>query len=75
MLRSGEDSPFSSGHRTEHEPVAAKLFQPGKREIIMFKKLIGLTLALACTLALAHGGGTDRNGCHHERSSGGYHCH
>lgn len=41
----------------------------------MFKKLIGITLALACTLALAHGGGTDRNGCHHERSSGGYHCH
>jgi hypothetical protein len=26
-------------------------------------------------LAVAHGGGTDSNGCHHDRKSGGYHCH
>ena len=26
-------------------------------------------------LAAAHGGGTDSNGCHHDRKNGGYHCH
>ena len=25
--------------------------------------------------ALAHGGGLDRHGCHHDRKRGGYHCH
>jgi hypothetical protein len=25
--------------------------------------------------ALAHGGGLDANGCHHDRKRGGYHCH
>jgi hypothetical protein len=25
--------------------------------------------------AFAHGGGLDRNGCHHDRKRGGYHCH
>lgn len=25
--------------------------------------------------ALAHGGGLDRYGCHHDRRRGGYHCH
>lgn len=34
----------------------------------------------ACALALAgtagaHGGGLDKNGCHHDRKNGGYHCH
>ncbi len=24
---------------------------------------------------LKHSGGTDRNGCHHDRKRGGYHCH
>ncbi|MEW9837999.1 YHYH domain-containing protein [Mesorhizobium marinum] len=23
----------------------------------------------------AHSGGTDQNGCHHDRKYGGYHCH
>lgn len=69
------DSPSSSGGRADHEPVAAELFRPDERGNLMIKKLIGLTLALACTLALAHGGGTNSQGCHHERSSGGYHCH
>jgi hypothetical protein len=35
---------------------------------------------VACMLvlsgaALAHSGGTDRYGCHHDRKNGGYHCH
>ncbi|MEY9097985.1 hypothetical protein ABIA24_000894 [Sinorhizobium fredii] len=25
--------------------------------------------------AYAHSGGTDENGCHHDRKRGGYHCH
>ena len=25
--------------------------------------------------AWAHGGGLDRNGCHNNRQTGGYHCH
>lgn len=38
----------------------------------------GLALAVAMapvTAALAHGGGLDRHGCHHDRKNGGYHCH
>jgi hypothetical protein len=26
-------------------------------------------------LATAHPGGLDKNGCHHNRKTGGYHCH
>jgi hypothetical protein len=37
--------------------------------------LIGLVLSLACGAALAHPGGLDGNGCHHDRKNGGYHCH
>ena len=33
-----------------------------------------LALALP-TLAIAHGGGLDRNGCHTNRKTGEYHCH
>ena len=25
--------------------------------------------------ALAHSGGTDKNGCHRDHKTGGYHCH
>lgn len=33
-------------------------------------------LALACAgHAGAHGGGLNRDGCHHDRRNGGYHCH
>lgn len=39
------------------------------------KKLVILALALASSLALAHSGGTDKNGCHHDHKGGGYHCH
>ncbi|WP_439618328.1 YHYH domain-containing protein [Shinella sp.] len=27
------------------------------------------------SVAFAHSGGTDANGCHHDRKRGGYHCH
>ena len=32
-------------------------------------------LALAPTVALAHGGGVDANGCHTNKKTGDYHCH
>jgi hypothetical protein len=34
-----------------------------------------IVLALISGVALAHSGGTDANGCHHDRKNGGYHCH
>lgn len=34
-----------------------------------------LALALASSQALAHGGGTDSNGCHADGSTGARHCH
>ena len=41
--------------------------------------LVVVSLVLAATLApalaLAHGGGLDGYGCHHNRKAGGYHCH
>ncbi len=32
-------------------------------------------LLLACELAIAHPGGTDAQGCHTNRKTGGHHCH
>lgn len=26
-------------------------------------------------IAMAHSGGTDSKGCHHDTKTGGYHCH
>lgn len=34
-----------------------------------------LPIHLITGLALAHGGGLDSHGCHHQRSIDGYHCH
>ncbi|WP_353056838.1 YHYH domain-containing protein [Hydrogenophaga intermedia] len=39
------------------------------------KTVVALALAFAASVALAHSGGTDSNGCHNERRTGGYHCH
>ena len=41
-----------------------------------FLKTLVLTLLAICsTLSYSHGGGLDKNGCHHDRKNGGYHCH
>jgi len=32
-------------------------------------------LVLTPALALAHGGGLDKHGCHHDKKAGDYHCH
>ncbi len=36
--------------------------------------LIGISFGLP-TFAIAHGGGLDSLGCHHNKKQGGYHCH
>jgi len=43
-------------------------------------KALILALAVMVTMgiaaaALAHAGGTDQYGCHHDHKNGGYHCH
>jgi hypothetical protein len=41
-------------------------------------KKILLVVLLSCgmvTGVMAHSGGTDSNGCHHNTKTGGYHCH
>jgi hypothetical protein len=37
--------------------------------------ILTLCTLLSAGSALAHGGGLDKNGCHHDRKNGGYHCH
>jgi hypothetical protein len=32
-------------------------------------------VVLTPALALAHGGGVDKHGCHHDKKAGDYHCH
>ncbi len=39
------------------------------------KTIIAVALAFAASMAFAHSGGTDSSGCHHDRKTGGYHCH
>lgn len=41
----------------------------------MKKLVFAALLSLLAGLALAHSGGTDSLGCHHDRKTGGYHCH
>ena len=39
------------------------------------KNALLLYLLLIPSLVLAHGGRTDKYGCHNDRKNGGYHCH
>ena len=40
------------------------------------KKIVALIfMALVSFVAVAHSGGTDRNGCHNDHKTGDYHCH
>lgn len=42
----------------------------------MQKALLVLAVALSfSSVTWAHSGGTNAEGCHHERKTGGYHCH
>ncbi|KRG71683.1 excalibur calcium-binding domain-containing protein [Pseudoxanthomonas dokdonensis] len=44
------------------------------RRVTGLRSATWLLLALPW-LALAHSGGLDRHGCHHNRKTGDYHCH
>ena len=37
--------------------------------------MIGLALVAPATIALAHPGGLNSEGCHNDRKNGGHHCH
>ena len=37
--------------------------------------LVGAGLMAVALQAMAHGGGLDAGGCHHNRKTGDYHCH
>jgi hypothetical protein len=37
--------------------------------------IISLLTALLCSIALAHPGGLNSEGCHNEKKTGEYHCH
>lgn len=39
------------------------------------KIIVAIALIMASSFALAHSGGTDKNGCHRDHSTGDYHCH
>jgi len=41
----------------------------------MKKLLLAVVIASSFGLALAHSGGTDSRGCHHDTRTGTYHCH
>jgi len=41
----------------------------------MKKAILALLFALAAAAVYAHGGGTDRFGCHLDHKTGVYHCH
>ena len=45
-----------------------------KKLMSAFSLLLFVT-TLGVTIAVAHSGGTNSDGCHNNRKTGGYHCH
>jgi hypothetical protein len=43
--------------------------------LVQFAFHLGIFFTVLTTPAYAHGGGLDAYGCHHNRKTGGYHCH
>lgn len=41
----------------------------------MKKILIFIAMTVISTIAAAHSGGTDANGCHMDHKTGSWHCH
>lgn len=51
---------------------------PTKKKGGNMRVILAVAILLSiCSTAFAHGGGTDRNGCHHNWAdgTGSYHCH
>lgn len=46
-----------------------------QRNMFIFGAFLLVSLTGIVEPALAHGGGLDGQGCHHNRKAGGYHCH
>jgi Putative peptidoglycan binding domain len=42
---------------------------------VVLPTCIAILLISSASPTLAHGGGLDASGCHHDRKHGGYHCH
>ena len=68
--------------REAKEPQGISGEESGRRHVpeqpkdVKMKKLLAvLCAALMVGAVFAHSGGTDSNGCHHDRKNGGYHCH
>ena len=47
----------------------------GRCIVLAFTSAIVIATLFFSLSALAHSGGLDRLGCHHDRKRGGYHCH
>ncbi len=76
MIKRVRQSTASRMAPSAHGDCPASL--PGNAELKMKKLLAALLLTIlgtTSTLAVAHGGGLDKNGCHHDRKNGGRHCH
>lgn len=58
-----------------HDAVALNLERGRSRTAISVALIATAVLELLPLAALAHGGGLDSYGCHHDRKHGGYHCH
>ncbi len=46
-----------------------------KAQVALAGLLVLSAVVLTTGPVLAHGGGLDAHGCHHDRKNGGYHCH
>ena len=46
-----------------------------QRRSTMKAFFVAVVLVVLSSVSFAHSGGTDKNGCHHETKTGGYHCH
>lgn len=46
-----------------------------KAQVALAGLLLLSTVVLTTEPVLAHSGGLDAHGCHHDRKQGGYHCH
>ena len=57
--------------RTKPRPCGPWEFVGDKK----MKKMITIALFMGASFAFAHSGGTDSNGCHHDRKTGSQHCH
>ena len=59
-----------------HDTDALRQGEPaGRRALAFVTAAAVLALALSPATGFAHGGGLDRQGCHRETATGGYHCH